>query len=222
MPPPPSPLPSLFGPAAITAEAPVHPSDDHLFPEERAYLHNAAPIRRAQFGTARVCARRALAELGVAPAALVPRADRSPVWPPGIVGSISHTRERCTVVVARDTYARSLGLDIEGVRPLEPGVDETVLTPRELRFLRAQPRSRHDEVLMLFFSAKEAYYKCQYPLTGTSLDFREVELEIELEAGRFHAHALNPGIPAFVGRLGGRFAFEHGMVMCGIELSTQP
>jgi 4'-phosphopantetheinyl transferase EntD len=214
-------LRSLFGEAAITAEALVRPDDDHLFPEERAYLRDAAPIRRAQFGTARIYARRALAELGVAPTALVPRADRSPVWPPGIVGSISHTRDRCAVVVARDTHARSLGLDIEGVRTLEEGVDETVLTPRELRFLRAQPRSRHDALLMLFFSAKEAYYKCQYPMTGTFLDFREVELEIQLEAGRFDARALKPGIPAFVGRLGGRFAFEHGMVMSGVELGAR-
>jgi 4'-phosphopantetheinyl transferase EntD len=220
----PAPLPlsrlrALFGEGAIVVEAPVQSADEHLLlPEEQEHIRAAAAVRRAEFGTARVCARRALSELGVAPAPLVPRADRSPSWPAGIAGSISHTRDRCAVVVARQSYARSLGLDIEAIRTLDEGIDETILTSRELRVLRARPPSRRDGLLMLFFSAKEAFYKCQYPVTGAFLDFRDVELDIEEDAGRFDAHALKPGLPDCVRHLGGRFAYEGGVVLCGIEL----
>ncbi len=214
-----TPLTSLFGPGPVTAEGPVEDMDGQLFPEELAYIRRAVPVRRAEFGTARVYARRALAELGVAPVPLVPQSDRAPSWPRGYVGSISHTRDRCAVVVAREDIVRSIGLDIESARPLERDLEPTILTPRELAFLRAQPSGRRDALLMLFFSAKEAYYKCQYPLTKTFLDHLDVEIDIREAEGRFEARAVPQGLPQMVRNLAGRFVWSGRLVMCGVELS---
>jgi 4'-phosphopantetheinyl transferase EntD len=207
-------LRSLFGPEVVAEAMPPQLVDDELFPDELEYIQSAAPVRRAEFGTARVCARRALAALGVPPMSLAPQADRSPRWPQGVTGSISHTRDWCAVVVARHPPVRALGLDLEVVRPLDRGVDEMVLTRSEIAFVRKGPQELQDELVILFFSAKEAYYKCQYPLTGTFLGFHDVEIEMAREGDRFEARTRTPGISA--PPLGGRFARAGGLLMCGV------
>lgn len=207
-------LRSLFSSAvALEAMAPKL-VDEELFPDELEHIRAAAPVRRAEFGTARVCARRALAALGLPPVSLAPRADRSPQWPAGVTGTISHTRDCCAVAVAKSPPVRALGLDIEVVRPLEPGVDAMILTQRELAFVRAAPRERRDELVILLFSAKEAYYKCQYPLTETFLGFHDVEVEMSPDESSFQASVRGAvSAPALVGKV----AKGDRLVMCGVE-----
>ncbi len=208
---------TLFGGAHFAVEAVPRLVDGDLYPEEWEYIRGAAPRRRAEFGTARICARQALAAMGIPPLALVPRDDRAPVWPPGVVGSITHTNGYCAVVVDRSPPLRSIGLDAEELRVLEPGVSTSILTPREQSWLSAQPRSSQGDLTLLFFSAKEAFYKCQYPITGTFLEFPDVEIEIALGLGSFEARVQKAPWPAAVARLEGRFAYESGRVLCGVE-----
>jgi 4'-phosphopantetheinyl transferase EntD len=196
----------LFRGDAAVAEGQVALVDDQLFPEELDYIRRAVPKRRAEFGTARICARRALAALGAREVALVPRSDRAPAWPPGVVGSITHCDDYCAVVVHRAPPALSVGLDAERLRRLDPEIIELVVTPRERRWLREQADPMG--LAILLFSAKEAYYKCQYPLSGALLDFQDVELEVDLAAT----------IPAAAAHLTGRFASGPDRVTCGVEL----
>jgi 4'-phosphopantetheinyl transferase EntD len=207
----------LFMHSVVTAEAAPRNVDDQLFPEELAYLESAVPKRRFEFGTARLCARQALAALGVPPAALVPHKDRQPAWPEGVVGSISHTDGYCAVVVAPSPPMRSIGLDVEKLQTVEARLEQMILTPKEMAFVNAHAPSRRDDLIILHFSAKEAYYKCQYPVTETFLGFHDVELELELDEGRFVARRLTPGL-ARVERLEGKFIFAGGKVLCGVEL----
>ena len=218
-PPPPRPaLESLFARATYTADAEPRLVDGQLFDAEWEHIKNAVPKRRAEFGTARLCARRGLAAMGIAPAAILPGDDGCPAWPRGVVGSISHTADYCAVVLSRDPPVRSVGLDVETLQELEPGVLESILTPVERAWMRAQPQALQADLAVVFFSAKEAYYKCQYPITRTFLEFGDVELELYPDAGRFVAKATRPGLPPDVARLEGRFAFEGGRVFCGVEL----
>jgi 4'-phosphopantetheinyl transferase EntD len=220
----------LFGGAHVVAESVPREFDGELFPEEQEYIRGAALKRRAEFGTARVCARTALAAMGVPATALVPRSDRSPTWPMGIVGSITHTGGYCAVVVDRGPPLLSVGLDAEELRVLEPGVASSILTPREQSWLSAQAPASRDDLVILFFSAKEAYYKCQYPITGRFLEFGDVEVEIASGLGRYEARVRHPRsaspvspasrvslAPASLARLEGRFAYDGGRVLCGIE-----
>jgi 4'-phosphopantetheinyl transferase EntD len=211
----------LFRSRVVACEATPQDVDAQLFPEELTYLERAVAKRRFEFGTARVCARRALAMLGVAPVALVPGPDRAPRWPEGVVGSITHTDDWCAVVVAPATTVRALGIDAETVRPLEPRLARDIVTPREAAFLeQARPHADYDELLILHFSAKEAYYKCQYPLTGEFLGFHDVELEVDLRGGRFVARVIGDRkcLPTEVRELEGRFVISPGRVMSGIEI----
>lgn len=185
--------------------------DAELFPEERASVAKAVEKRRAEFGTARVCARRALARLGYAALPLVPNKDRSPVWPEGVVGSITHTRGYCAVVVAQASAFVSLGVDAEQDKTLTPDLIEMICTPQE----RVQ---LFDRDAIVYFAAKEAFYKCQYPLTRQFLGFQDVELELDLASGTFGARIIKADIdkPAWLAQLRGRFVREHGLVLCAM------
>ena len=168
---------------------------EQLYPEERQYIERAVEARRAQFGTARVSARRALARLGVAPCALVPNLDRSPRWPPGITGSIAHTERHCAVVLTDAHGIAAIGLDFESDAPLRAGVEDVVCTESEQSWLESFDRRAMTWLGALVFSAKEAFYKCQYSVTQTMLDFKDVELTFDLEAGRFAVANLRAGVP---------------------------
>ena len=201
----------LFGPGCFAEEAVPQLHDAQLFPEERACLANAVEKRRAEFGTARVAARRALAQLGFPPRPLVPNKDRSPVWPDGVVGSITHTRGYCAVIVASASDFVSLGVDAEQDKTLTTELIRMICTPAEREGLK-------DSDAVLYFAAKEAFYKCQYPLTRKFLGFQDVELDLDLARGTFAARIVKDmDKPAWLEQLQGRFVREHGLVLCGMS-----
>lgn len=205
-------LEALFDPSCAVAAAVPALCDGLLYPEERACVAQAVDKRRAEFGTARVVARRVLSRLGVGPLPLVPRADRSPTWPPGIVGSITHTGGYCAVVAANDRTHLSLGVDAEQDKALAVELIQAICTPRERARL-----SERDAIV--YFAAKEAFYKCQYPLTRQYLGFHDVELDLELASGRFAARIIKPDHdePSWLRQLRGRFTRVDGLVLCGVS-----
>lgn len=208
----------LFSPSVRTGDAIPELVDDQLFPAEREWIKDAVPKRRAEFGTARVCARRVLLGLGVGPTCLAPQHDRAPTWPSGIVGSISHTKGYCAVAVARTATHRSVGLDVEEERVLDSDMSNAICTPNELRAMAARGAVSRDS--LLHFCAKEAFYKCQYPLARIAFDFHDVEIDLNLEAGTFRARIVRPmQVPGWVEQLRGRFVRRDGLVMCGMEVS---
>ena len=154
-----------------------------LLPEEYRYIAAAAPKRRAEFATGRFCARLALERFALGSAALLVDPDRAPCWPPGILGSITHTDGYCAVVVASEKNLRGVGLDAEIVRSVELALAPQILTDNEMRRLVNRPLATQQISLALAFSAKEAVFKCQFPMTRSWIDFREVE--ISAERGRF-------------------------------------
>ncbi|MBW6528621.1 4'-phosphopantetheinyl transferase superfamily protein [Sphingomonas sp. RHCKR7] len=142
-------------------------------------IADARPIRRAHYVAGRLCARRALARLGIdhMPSR---RDDATADWPEGYAGSISHTAGYAVAVAARRAAYASLGIDVEQPlsAALEADLAPLVLTPAERdRF------ARHDVVhlVTLAFSIKEAVFKALWPLTRVRFEPEDVEL-IELGA----------------------------------------
>ena len=160
---------------------------DELFPEERALVAHAAPSRQQEFATGRVCAREVLARAGIVGFPLLRNDDRTPVWPEGIVGSISHTREACVVAVARRRDVLGIGLDVEEEESLEPDLWPIVCTGTELQWLANRASSERGRLAKAIFSAKECTYKCLYPVIGIPLEFDDVEIDLDLESRRFRA-----------------------------------
>lgn len=136
----------------------------------------AVPVRRAEFAAGRLCARAALSALGVDTAFLRSSSHRTPEWPHGATGSISHTRAWAGAVVASEQDYRSVGLDLEPHEPIEPSLFGLVTTPAEREWL-----SRSDAAGLfgrLLFCVKEASYKCQFPLTHAVLEFTDLEVDL--------------------------------------------
>ena len=99
--------PLVAGPVSLASTDPT--IELPVYPEEIAAVSNAVPKRVSEFTAGRVAARLALKQLG-APAMSVPMApDRSPIWPPGLTGSITHTHSACLAAVAWEREVRMLG-----------------------------------------------------------------------------------------------------------------
>jgi 4'-phosphopantetheinyl transferase EntD len=155
-------------------------------------LPKATPQRLAEFRAGRQAARRAMAALGVAEAAIPMAADRAPLWPAGLVGSISHCDGLCLALVARAAQVRGLGLDVEVLRDLPAEIWSTVLRPEELQAL---PLEHPGKAALRYFVAKEAVYKAQYPISECLFDFQTIG--IKFEPGGFVAVFMQdiPGFP---------------------------
>jgi 4'-phosphopantetheinyl transferase EntD len=152
-----------------------------LRPAEAELVARAVVKRRLEFARGRACARSALALLGGPSVDILMGRAREPLWPNEFVGSLTHTDGFCAAAVARRDRFVTLGLDAEPDTPLEPNVAERV-TSREERE-RAAERVNGDpgRAAHLLFSAKEAFYKCQFPLTHSFLSFDAVRMEVEEE-----------------------------------------
>ncbi|SCL55792.1 4'-phosphopantetheinyl transferase EntD (siderophore biosynthesis) [Micromonospora citrea] len=176
----------LLPPAVAVAVAGPADWTGELLPPERACLSDrAVQSRRRDFTAGRVCARRAMAALGVPPVAVPSAADRSPVWPAGVVGAITHTRDYCAAAVARDAEVRSVGIDAERHRELDAGVRRLICLPEEEERCARLPAGTAWPAVL--FSAKESIYKVWHPVVGTWLDFHDALVELDPDAGTFTA-----------------------------------
>ncbi len=164
-----------------------------LPPEEKSYIAGAALKRQREFAAGRFAARRCLVQLGLPPVSLPVGKGREPCWPPHVTGSIFHTTGYCVAVAARLSSIASIGVDAEAEVHLETALWDLVLTERERAWVESLSPEIRGVGAKVVFSAKESVYKCQYPITRTFLEFREVEVECEptaarLVSGRFVAH----------------------------------
>jgi len=154
-----------------------------LHEQERQALGGMVNKRVREFVAGRVLARRALAELGLDDHAIPKRQDRSPGWPVGVVGSITHTNDLCVVAVAKEDHVTALGIDVERSRALEGSLWPQIGDEDEIRKL---PSGMQTGVAVCWlFSAKEAFYKAQYPLTGKFLGFEDVRVTLDIANGLF-------------------------------------
>jgi 4'-phosphopantetheinyl transferase EntD len=157
---------------------PTQPASD-LLPEEAALVASAGDKRRNEFARGRACARAALSRFGIHGFALLAGPEREPIWPPGVVGSVTHTQGLCAVAVAAcDRYA-GLGIDVEPALPLTPALVERICRNDETAQLSRLQGIAPLTAARLVFSAKEAVYKCQFRLTRKFLAFREVGIELD-------------------------------------------
>src|SRR2546425_12382787 len=102
-------------------------------PRQRTTRDERFRLRQSIFDMGRACAAELLAELGARETSVGMAADRSPVWPHGYVGSVTHTDDLLGVAVARRTDFRSIGIDAEAI--IQPGttveIDDLCMSERE-------------------------------------------------------------------------------------------
>lgn len=183
-------------PGAVIEFAPVRRPHGELYPAEERSVRGAVPSRRLEFLAGRECARRALAKIGVPPGPIPVGAGREPLWPAGVLGSITHDREWCLAVVARSGELRAVGIDIEEDVPLEAALLDPVLSPAETEAFRALPAPAPCGWPKFLFAVKEAVFKCLYPRVGRFFEFDAVELEPYGDGSALRiSRSRVPGIP---------------------------
>lgn len=164
---------------------------EHLYPQELALISNSVFARQKEFSTARWCARKAMQQLGYPPSPILRGINREPLWPEGLVGSITHCLGYRAAVLARNKYYHSIGIDAEPHLPLPNDVLITITSEEERKHLldlkKYQGNFKWDRIL---FSIKESIFKSWYPITHTWLDFNEANIYIDPLNGVFEAKLL--------------------------------
>ncbi len=166
------PLPALPGHVVAVSLGPDDDLDDDLHPEEAAMLHpRAVPARRREFALGRVAARRALRGLGSAAPPIAQGPNREPVWPAGIVGSITHAQGFAIAAVAFQAACGGLGLDLEHRARYFPELESQVVFGDERRRIAALPPAARPDAVLEVFAAKETIYKAFFPRVGRFFGF---------------------------------------------------
>jgi 4'-phosphopantetheinyl transferase EntD len=157
----------------IGAVREILPGDEQfLTAVEALNLDNAVLRVKRSSGSGRFLARQLCARLGF-PVSDIPRSSqRYPVWPAGIVGSISHDRQFAAAALAPASLLMGVGIDIEPAEQVSPGVAALVASADEL-----QSFSHLEFPAKALFAIKEAIFKAAYPKDGIFLDFQDVSID---------------------------------------------
>ncbi|MEP2718650.1 4'-phosphopantetheinyl transferase superfamily protein [Pseudophaeobacter sp.] len=210
----------LFGDdIALAVSNPLGNPAAPLAEEVACLTPTAVPKRRNEFAAGRAAAHQAMRQLGLPVQAIPVGENRAPVWPQGIVGSITHTRSCAMAVLAHQGEVRALGIDVEEDKPLATDLWPAICSDREQDWLRAQ--GDPGQMAKLIFSAKEAAYKCQYTLSERFYGFEGMELTVDTAERRFSARFCADQPPFAAGEcIGGRFAIGAGLIVTTAELRS--
>ncbi len=164
-----------------------------LLPAESGCAAGFSERRLREFAAGRWCAGQALAKLGAASAPLLVGAEREPLWPDGFTGSITHTDRYCAAAVARTGKILSLGIDAERIAAIERSVWQVLFCPAEIDRLESLAERERLVMACAVFSGKEAYFKCQFPLTRRRLDLHDIELRFDARSFAVLDRHADPG-----------------------------
>lgn len=169
-----------------------------------AFIDKAVVKRKSEFVAGRYCAHRSIAAWSAARDLIGIGEGRMPLWPSGVVGSISHSKEYAIAMTADSKNFRALGVDVEDlVMPETRGrVEESVVNDDEVQLFGpgASHGRTHDVVFTLIFSAKESFFKAAYPfvrkyfgfetMSVISIDWKSQKLAFRLnqDIGRAFSH----------------------------------
>jgi 4'-phosphopantetheinyl transferase EntD len=209
-----NPARGLFPPGVVVAHCAIGRAEP-LWPQEARAVASAVPARQAEFAAGRTAARQALVALGADVAAIPMGADRAPVWPEGVVGSITHAGGHALAAVARVADFAGLGLDIEPATTLAPDLVSDIAMAPEQAWLWGQP----DPLMSAkqVFVAKEAAYKAQYALSRMILGFDA--LAVSFDAQGFTA-TFTGAVPPFGhgDHLSGRSVMAEGFILAAVAI----
>lgn len=194
------------------------PARPLLEPAEQKLAAAMAPGRLLQFAHGRSCARRALAGLGVEPCAIGVGAQREPVWPDGITGSISHCEHRAAAAVGRADHLLGIGVDLEESGPLPTDILDLICTPYEAARLARLPVNYG----RLLFSAKESVFKCIWPVVRRFVDFAEISVSLPASGQQFKACSSDLALGSLLAELNGRFTEVDGAWLTSAWIERGP
>jgi enterobactin synthetase component D / holo-[acyl-carrier protein] synthase len=214
-------LSGLF-PASVVAAELTGPADRSLLTvSELQSISHCSEKRIQDFTRGRACARRALGELSIWNFSLLAGAKREPIWPEGIAGSITHTAGFAAAAAARRAEIASVGLDCEIIESVNEELWCRICTTTEQARLARVPIAERGRQAALIFAAKEAFYKCQFPVSRQWVGFEDVDIEPTDWPGTAGSFRILPqkDLPVsdgWVASLICRFQFRNPWVIAGV------
>jgi 4'-phosphopantetheinyl transferase EntD len=172
----------LLPTSAVVIEQEPPPGTSHR-PPTRADRQAA---RRDEFARGRQLAHDALGALGVHEFEVLKGVRGAPSWPPGVAGSITHSRGFVAAAVVRSTALPAIGIDVERARWPADALATLICAPLERARLRASLTDWR-----AVFSAKESIIKAVAGYTGHVLARRDVAVDLARDGTLI---AL-PGVP---------------------------
>ncbi|WP_457489096.1 4'-phosphopantetheinyl transferase family protein [Tardiphaga sp. P5_C10] len=149
--------------------------------EQPPQIARSVHRRQAEFFFGRLVARAALQLQGLQVAGITIGDQRQPVWPEGVIGSISHIEGLAAAVVSSADVYGGLGVDIESVHTVgkEPqALLATVVDEQEYAYLLSRHANEGFDVLLTTaFSAKESLFKGAHAAVGRYFDFSSARVK---------------------------------------------
>ncbi|WP_157665018.1 4'-phosphopantetheinyl transferase family protein [Mariniblastus fucicola] len=149
--------------------------------------------RQREFALGRRCAESLLKKLGNAEQVWT-NSDRSPAWPQGFAGSISHSTNWTWAAVVEQSEALSVGVDTESIVTAETRdrVLFEIAADDEWKICKRFDLSA-EQMFTLVFSAKEAFFKCCYPQVKQFFGFEHAVVDaIGPNSIRIATHPTHP------------------------------
>ena len=187
----------LFGAEMEDAGQPIP-----LHPLEERLVAASSDKRRRDFALGRACAHSALAALGHDDAVVGMGERGAPLWPGGVLGSITHTRGYAAALVAEARNFSGVGLDAERVGEVTENLWPRLFDGTERNHLLAADAASRPVLATLFFSAKEACYKAW--MVRGALRFHDIQ--VTPEEGGFTATRADEN-------LHGRYALQGDLML---------
>lgn len=160
------------------------------YSSEKDHMRSAGDYRKCEFVAGRDCARAALERVGFARGPILSNDDGVPVWPLGVLASISHSRGYCAAIAAKESGYRTLGLDLEKTNRLSASAIERIVHPHEQVYAQSDQKKAS-----LIFCAKEAFFKAQFPLWQTHANFHDLVLAVDEYAGKIRILTMGERFP---------------------------
>lgn len=159
---------------------------------ERDLVANAVPHRQADFITGRWCAHRALECIGSAQDVLEVNRLGGPVWPPGVIGSISHDAGLCIAIAGTSRGVDGIGVDLFGLSRASalPALAPLILSAMENQLLEREPE--RPLYVQTLFCIKEAVIKAISPTVQAFIDPRDIDVFLTKDGFEAQANLL-PG-----------------------------
>lgn len=205
----------LIPPEAAGHECLSGPDYPRLHPLEERQLagHRMSQKRKKEFALGRWCARQAMSAFNRAQEPLLIGPSRAPIWPQGLLGSITHCEGYCAAAIVEKKNSIAIGIDAEPWINFPLDIRDHIATEQELSH-SAFGRFDDQKRLAVLFSAKESIFKALNPLTGIFFDFLSTSLVVDVAAGIFSFESLSvPEIQPYSNSLVGRFLTSDNLVI---------
>lgn len=162
--------------------------------------------RLREFCAGRLCATRCLEALGrPRPIAMLGRNTdlRSPRWPRGVTGSISHSTKRAVAAASIHSSVAAIGIDIIDPWRVSKKLGLRITNADEQRVLDGLALDDGLCAYALTFAAKEAFYKAHFQIDPRFLAFSALRISnIFSDSEPVLAQDWNPGTVSGVDRYG--------------------